>query len=141
MENLIQEAISVQYLFSVGYPLGRVHCRGGNGDGDCDGGWTVSSCDQFCSYVEGNGSLDDSIVDIVPIAHYAKCFNSSSGDLPNSRRFQFISQLTTPDMDPALPIMNVGNKSYFCRRMTADKFIFIVILQACMFDFQPIFLA
>ncbi len=93
----------------------RMACRGGFGDTFCDGPG-MTTCDAFCTSLEGGGILDSSYTAPPPVAYYAKCYNESGSVPPNGVRFQYLSQLGTASLDPAMPTMNEVNRSS-CRRM------------------------
>ena len=70
--------------------------------------------------------MDPSYDNPDPYAYYAKCFNESYQRPGNRKRFAFLSQIGTFEIDPELPQMNEANKTT-CRRILENFKIFILI--------------
>ena len=110
-----------------GFGVWRILHRGGASPADSLSSWySLYSCETFCNYLEGGGVVDPTYDNPVPYAYYAKCFNESYVRPGNRKRFAFLSQIGSTEIDPELPQMNQANKTT-CRRILENFKIFILI--------------
>ena len=68
--------------------------------------WNALNCSQICvGPTSGAGFFQTS--DNRWLVYYLKCYEGVSPTPMNDKRIQFVSQIATMDLDPALPQMNV----------------------------------
>ena len=121
-----QEAISEIYDYTG---LMRAAARGG-----CCGGpdWldykpAVSTCEAWCTWASGNGGTNVMHVTgggSTVLPYYSKCFPSATSPPINAKRFAFVSQLGTINIDPALPKTNLSNLNDCCINFPSFSHLF-----------------
>ncbi len=93
-------------------------CGGPNGGFGTEIYSGQNNCSGICSYLEQGGYMENNAA-LTSTVYNAKCYLGEDILFANRRRFSFVSQLGTNEIDPALPSINAPNITT-CRRTISN---------------------